>query len=148
MPVASTSLSSETIHASCVAIDGVAVLIEGRSGTGKSDLALRLIDRGAALVSDDYTTLLRRDGVLIARPPATLAGKIEVRGIGIVEMAHVTDVPVGLIVAIVEAPPRMPGDGRRRRIAGVDLREIALPSLEPSAPLKVELALRQRTAAG
>ena len=46
-------LSSETLHASCVAIDGRAVLIEGRSGEGKSDLALRLIDRGAALVSDD-----------------------------------------------------------------------------------------------
>ena len=145
-PAPATNLSSETIHASCVAIDGVAVLIEGRSGAGKSDLALRLIDRGARLVSDDYTTLLRRDGALIARPPANLAGRIEVRGIGIVEMAHVTDVPVALIVAIVEAPPRMPGEGRRRRIAGVDLREIALPSLEPSAPVKVELALRQRVA--
>lgn len=145
-PSPAANLSSETVHASCVAIDGVAVLIEGRSGVGKSDLALRLIDRGARLVSDDYTILLRRDGTLIAQPPATLAGRIEVRGIGIVEMEHVTDVPVGLIVAIVEAPPRMPGEGRRRRIAGVDLREIALPSLEPSAPLKVELALRQRIA--
>ena len=51
-------LSSETIHASCVAIDGRALLIEGASGDGKSDLALRLIDRGATLVSDDYTCLL------------------------------------------------------------------------------------------
>ena len=143
-PRPTSELSSETIHASCVAIDGVAVLIEGRSGAGKSDLALRLIDRGAMLVSDDYTMLLRQDGVLIARPPANLAGKIEVRGIGIVEMEHVGDIPVGLIVAIVEAPPRMPGEGRLRRVAGVDLREIALPSLEPSAPVKVELALRRR----
>lgn len=139
-------LSSETIHASCVAIDGVAVLIEGASGAGKSDLALRLIDRGATLVSDDYTQLVRRKAELIARPPANLAGKIEVRGIGIVEMAHVAEVPVGLIVAIVETPPRMPGPGRRRKLAGVELREIALPSLEPSAPVKVELALRQRLA--
>lgn len=143
-PVAPTDLSSDTIHASCVAIDGVAVLIEGRSGAGKSDLALRLIDRGAVLVSDDYTTLVRRDGTLIARPPANLAGRIEVRGIGIVEMDHVADVPVALIVVIVEAPPRMPADGRRRRIAGVELHEIALPALEPSAPVKVELALSRR----
>lgn len=142
-----TELSSETIHASCVAIGGAAVLIEGRSGTGKSDLALRLIDRGAVLVSDDYTTLIRRDGTLYATAPATLAGKMEVRGLGIVELPHVTDVPVVLLVAIVPQPPRMPGGGRTRRLAGVDLREIALPALEPSAPIKVELALKARCTA-
>lgn len=142
-----TELSSETIHASCVAIDGQAVLVEGRSGTGKSDLALRLIDRGATLVSDDYTVLLRVKGALIARPPANLAGKMEVRGIGIVELPHVADVPVALLVAITELPPRMPAARRRRRIAGVEVREIALPSLEPSAAIKVELALRNRRAA-
>ena len=142
-----TPLSSETIHATCVAIGGEAVLIEGRSGTGKSDLALRLIDRGATLVSDDYTILLRRDGTLIARPPGNLAGKIEVRGIGILDVEHLSDVPVALIVAITEAPPRMPAASRQRQVAGVAVREIALPALEPSAAIKVELALRHRRAA-
>lgn len=137
-------LSSETIHASCVAIDGVAVLIEGRSGVGKSDLALRLIDRGAALVSDDYTHLVRRQKRLYAAPPANLAGRIEVRGVGIVEMAHVADVAVALIVTIAGDPPRMPLDETRRRVAGVEVDVVALPALEPSAPIKVELALRQR----
>ncbi|MBM3927280.1 MAG: aldolase [Sphingomonadales bacterium] len=137
------TLSSETIHASCVAIDGRAILIEGRSGTGKSDLALRLIDRGAQLVSDDYTVLTRRGADLIARPPDNLAGKIEVRGIGIIEVTHVTDIPVAMLVAITGQPPRMPTSGRRRVIAGVSVREIALPSLEPSAPIKVEWALRK-----
>nr|WP_294336787.1 HPr kinase/phosphatase C-terminal domain-containing protein [uncultured Sphingomonas sp.] len=136
------SLSSETIHASCVAIDGRAVLIEGRSGTGKSDLALRLIDRGAQLVSDDYTMLLRRGADLIAKPPANLAGKMEIRGIGIVELSHLSDIPVAMLVVITEQPPRMPAGGRKRIIAGVEVREIALPSLEPSAPIKVEWALR------
>ncbi|WP_363284203.1 HPr kinase/phosphatase C-terminal domain-containing protein [uncultured Sphingomonas sp.] len=136
------SLSSETIHASCVAIDGRAVLIEGRSGTGKSDLALRLIDRGAQLVSDDYTMLLRRGDDLIAKPPANLAGKMEIRGIGIVELSHQSDIPVAMLVVITEQPPRMPAGGRKRIIAGVEVREIALPSLEPSAPIKVEWALR------
>jgi serine kinase of HPr protein (carbohydrate metabolism regulator) len=141
-----TELSSETIHASCVAIDGAAVLIEGRSGEGKSDLALRLIDRGAVLVSDDYTTLLRRGRALVATAPANLAGKLEVRGIGIVELPHVGEAPVALLVTIVPLPARMPADGRTRRLAGVDLREIALPALEPSAPIKVELALKARRA--
>ncbi len=136
------SLSSETIHASCVAIDGRAVLIEGRSGTGKSDLALRLIDRGAQLVSDDYTMLLRRGADLIAKPPANLAGKMEIRGIGIVELSHLSDITVAMLVVITEQPPRMPAGGRKRIIAGVEVREIALPSLEPSAPIKVEWALR------
>ncbi|MBA3881078.1 MAG: aldolase, partial [Sphingobium sp.] len=54
-----TVVSSETLHVSCVAIGDRAVLIEGRSGAGKSDLALRLIDRGARLVSDDYTLVVR-----------------------------------------------------------------------------------------
>jgi serine kinase of HPr protein (carbohydrate metabolism regulator) len=141
-----TRLSSETIHASCVAIGDVAVLIEGRSGTGKSDLALRLIDRGAVLVSDDYTALTRKDGKLVASAPANLAGKLEVRGLGIVEMPHVDGIPVALIVAIVEAPPRMPGPGRRRTVAGVEIREVALPALEPTSPIKVELALKLRQA--
>lgn len=141
-----TPLSSETIHASCVAIGDRAVLIEGASGAGKSDLALRLIDRGARLVSDDYTMLVRKDGKLVARPPANLAGKMEIRGIGIVEVDHVEDVVVGMLVAIVPQPPRMPEGGRIRSIAGVKLREIALPALEPSAPIKVEMALARRLA--
>ncbi len=138
-------LSSETLHASCVAIDGRAVLIEGRSGEGKSDLALRLIDRGAALVADDYTICTRRDGVLHAKPPATIAGKIEVRGIGLVTLPHTDSAAVALLVTIFDDPPRMPEGPQSRKIAGVDVPVVALPALEPSAPIKVELALRHLT---
>ena len=73
--MAKTDLSSETLHATCVAIDGRALLIEGRSGAGKSDLALRLIDRGATLVSDDYTRLTRSGDALIASAPETIRGR-------------------------------------------------------------------------
>ena len=135
-------ISSETLHASCVAIGGRAVLIEGSSGEGKSDLALRLIDRGAALVSDDYTLCRRDAGILLASPPPTIAGKLEVRGIGIVEMPHVEHCPVALLVAILDTPPRLPEGSSTRRIAGIDVPELALPALEASAPIKVEIALR------
>ena len=141
-------LSSETIHASCVAIDGRAVLIEGRSGEGKSDLALRLIDRGAVLVSDDQTICQRQSGALCAAPPATIAGKIEVRGVGIVEMPFVERVPVDLLIVILDAPPRFPEDSRTRRVAGIDVPVLALAALEPSAPIKVELALKRMAAKG
>lgn len=140
-----TTVSSETLHASCVAIDGRAVLIEGRSGSGKSDLALRLIDRGAQLVSDDYTMLVRDRGRLLAQPPATIAGRIEVRGLGIVEMPYVKGVPVALIVALVDAVERMPEERPARRIASVTLPEIALVGHEISAPIKVALALARIT---
>lgn len=141
-----TTVSSETLHASCVAIDGRAVLIEGRSGSGKSDLALRLIDRGAQLVSDDYTVLLRERGRLLAQPPATIAGRIEVRGLGIIEMPYVEGVPVALIVELADAVERMPPERAERRIAGVALPEIALIAHEASAPIKVALALSRTRA--
>jgi serine kinase of HPr protein (carbohydrate metabolism regulator) len=134
-------LSSETIHASCVSIKGRAVLIEGRSGEGKSDLALRLIDRGAVLVSDDQTVCHRQGGKLIASPPATIAGRIEVRGLGILEMPYVERVPVALLIVILDTPPRFPEDPRTRRVAGVDVPVLALAALEPSATIKTELAL-------
>ena len=136
------ALSSETLHASCVAIGGRAVLIEGRSGSGKSDLALRLIDRGAMLVADDYTDLTVADGRLIASAPATIAGKIEVRGVGIVTMPELASAPVALAVRIDAAPDRLP-EPATRTIAGVALPEIAIDPLPASAPLKVELALRE-----
>ena len=137
------ALSSETLHASTVAIDGVAVLIEGASGSGKSDLALRLIDRGATLVSDDCTMLVRSGDALQAQAPATIAGKIEVRGLGIVSMVHVDKVRVGLVVRLESTVERMPPDGSERRIAGVLVPEIALEPHAASAPIKVELALRR-----
>ncbi|WP_374295835.1 HPr kinase/phosphorylase [Sphingomonas sp.] len=132
--------SSETLHASCVAIGDDAVLIEGRSGAGKSDLALRLIDRGARLVSDDYTLLVRERDRLLARAPATIAGRIEVRGLGIVALPHVENVPVTLIVRLDETPARLP-ERRTRRVAGVAVRELVLDPIPASAPIKVELAL-------
>ena len=144
------SLSSERLHATSVVIDGRAVLIEGPSGAGKSDLALRLIDRGATLISDDYT-LVRRDGErLIASAPATIAGKIEVRGIGIVDMPFVGDVPVALIVSLGEDVARMPLDDESRAILDIAVPVVRLLGHEASAPIKVELALRSRaiTSAG
>jgi serine kinase of HPr protein (carbohydrate metabolism regulator) len=133
--------SSDRLHATTVAIDGLAVMIEGASGSGKSDLALRLIDRGAVLVSDDQTLVVRSGKTLLARAPTTIAGRIEVRGIGILAMAHIDDVPVGLLVRVDGAVERMP-ERRARRIAGIEIRQFAVDPFHASAPIKVELALR------
>jgi serine kinase of HPr protein (carbohydrate metabolism regulator) len=134
-------LSSETVHASTVAVDGRAVLISGPSGSGKSDLTLRLLDRGFTLVSDDQT-IVRRDGDrLIAAAPPTIAGKLEIRGIGIVDMDTVSDVPVALLVELTSDIQRLPDDSRERPILGIALPLISIDAMAASAPSKVALAL-------
>jgi serine kinase of HPr protein (carbohydrate metabolism regulator) len=139
-----TILSSETLHASCVAIGDRAILIEGPSGSGKSDLALRLIDRGAVLVSDDYTIVRRTGGKLLAGSPPNITGLIEVRGIGLVPMPFESDVRVALMISLAEQVERLPSDPSTRMLAGVAIPVADLTALQASAPIKAELLLKQR----
>jgi len=132
-----------TIHATCVAIGARGVLLTGPSGAGKSDLAMRLIDRGAVLVADDYTVLSQEDGVLIARSPATIAGRMEVRGIGIVARPACAAVPVALSVVLASEDERMP-EPRTVVLHGVRVPEIVIDPRWPSAPIKVEWALAEQ----
>lgn len=134
-------LSSENLHASTVAIDGRAVLISGPSGSGKSDLALRLLDRGFKLVSDDRTILRREGDKLIASAPETIKGKLEIRGVGIVEMGSVPDVPVALVVELTSDIQRLPDDERERLILGSSIPLISVDAMTASAPSKVTVAL-------
>ncbi|WP_176591584.1 HPr kinase/phosphorylase [Sphingobium sp. EM0848] len=139
--MASTS-SSETLHATSVAINGRAVLLCGPSGMGKSDLALRLIDRGAVLVSDDYTRVLEIEGRLFARAPDRIVGMMEVRGLGLIDMPHADNAPVALAVDLSDTVERMPLETAMRVIAGVEVPVVRLAPFEASAPIKVELAVR------
>lgn len=134
------------IHATAVAIDGRAVLLRGAPGAGKSDLALRLIDAGALLVADDQSELFLREDALIVRPPATIPGLIEVRGLGIMRVAALAEAPVAMIVDLVAAAKveRMP-ERRSEIILGVSLPLVELSPFEASAPIKLRLALRAFT---
>lgn len=134
-------LSAETVHGSTVATEGRAVLITGPSGSGKSDLALRLLDRGFKLVSDDQTIVKKSGDRLLASAPGTIAGKLEVRGIGIVEIEHISEIPVSLIVELTSDIQRFPDDSRERPILGVKLPIITIDAMTASAPSKVALAL-------
>jgi serine kinase of HPr protein (carbohydrate metabolism regulator) len=116
-------------------------LITGPSGTGKSDLALRLLDRGFTLVSDDQT-IVRKDGDrLLASAPPNIAGKLEVRGIGIVDMERLENVPVALVVELTSEITRLPDDSRERLVLGVRLPLVSIDATTASAPSKVALAL-------
>jgi len=140
-PAPGPRLSAETLHCSTVTKDGRAVMITGPSGSGKSDLTLRLLDRGFRLVSDDQT-IIKKDGErLIASAPPTIAGKLEIRGIGIVEMERVENVPVALLVELTGEFSRLPDDSRERPILGVKLPLVSIDAMTASAPSKVEIAL-------
>jgi len=134
-------LSSENLHASTVALDGRGVLISGPSGSGKSDLALRLLDRGFVLVSDDRTIVRKEGSRLIASAPETIRGKLEVRGVGIVEMEHQRDVPIALVVELTSDIQRLPDEGRERLILGSAIPLINVDAMTASAPSKVAVAL-------
>jgi len=134
---------SITLHATCVAIRDRGVLIVGPSGSGKSDLALRLIDRGAELVSDDGTIVETRHGALIGRAGPNIAGKIEARGVGILTLPYRIDVALALAVDLAATPQRLPDETLpARRIEGVDLPCLALAAFENLSAFKVEQALQ------
>ena len=132
----------EIVRGTTVSVGGRGVLLRGRSGCGKSDLALRLIDRGAGLVSDDYTEVRVEGGRLLAAAPSAIAGRIEMRGVGIVELSPATDVPLCLVAELDRPVERLPEGPSRVDVAGTPLPAVALAALEASAPLKVEAALR------
>jgi serine kinase of HPr protein (carbohydrate metabolism regulator) len=134
-------LSAETLHASTVAIEGRAVMISGPSGAGKSDLALRMLDRGFTLVSDDQTIVRKQGERLLASAPPNIAGKLEIRGIGIIELEAQSDLPVALIVELTSDIQRLPDDSRERPILGVRIPLISIDAMTASAASKVALAL-------
>jgi len=134
-------LSTENLHASTVALDGRAVMISGPSGSGKSDLALRLLDRGFKLVSDDRTILRKDGGRLLASAPRAISGKLEIRGIGIVDMEAIDDVPVALVVELTSDMERLPDDSRERTILGIAIPLISVDARTASAPSKIAVAL-------
>lgn len=152
------SAMTVNIHASCVLLDRAGemfgapadcgILLLGESGAGKSDLALRLIAQGARLVADDRVELSAETNGLIARPPAALAGLIEIRNVGIVALPHAPQARIALAVVLgtAENLPRLPVHQPYQLPSGIDLAEnlrppmIRLSASEASAPVKIAAA--------
>lgn len=137
----------DTVHGSAVAVGAHGVLIRGASGSGKSSLVLGLIDRDPAatlLIADDRVVLTPERGVLVAAAPPVIAGKLEVRGQGIVAMPHVSPFPVALVVDLLppDACPRMPEPGEMEAtVMGVVLPRLMLPIGIVDASARVRFAL-------
>lgn len=133
------------IHATAVARHGHAVLLLGESGSGKSDLALRLMDRGWGLIADDRVDLEGRDGQLWAACPPAIAGQLEVRGLGLLRIRPHAPAAVALAITL-EHGQRMPAPATLV-LDTVSLPHFRFSAFEPSAPLKVEQALALVTSA-
>lgn len=134
----------ETIHATAVSIGGAGVLLRGPSGSGKSDLALRLIDGGGRLIADDRTVVSRDGDRLLAAAPPRIAGRMEVRGVGIVKMAAAETAPLRLVADLIACQDveRLPKP-ESAMILGVEVPLLRLFAFEASAPAKVRLFLQR-----
>lgn len=129
-------------HATAVLAAGAGILLRGRSGSGKSTLAAALIERGARLVADDRVYLVPRSGRLIAISPSSIAGRMELRGAGIVRRPHERSAVIRLIVDLVDPAElaRIPEpEAAMVECAGLMIRAQAVPA--PGALGTVEPAL-------
>ncbi len=122
------------MHASCAARDGAGVLLTGPSGSGKSDLLLRLLDRGFVLVADDRVEIEAG----IARPALALAGLLEVRGLGLLRLPHLAQARLVLVLALGAPAERLPHPARHPDL-GLPL--LALDPFTVSAAARASLAL-------
>jgi Serine kinase of the HPr protein, regulates carbohydrate metabolism len=132
----------QRLRGTCIALEGHGVLLRGDSEAGKSDLALRLIDAGGELVSDDYTDVSAEDGRLVASAPPPLHGLLEIRGVGIVCLPAM---PASAIVAAIDLVTggeleRMPTP-RAEPILGVSVPVFQLVAREASAVARVRLMI-------
>jgi HPr kinase/phosphorylase len=134
--------AGQTIHATAVSVNGYGVLLIGPSGSGKSDLALRLIDRGAVLICDDCVIVNSSTPAPTLEAAPNIAGMIELRGIGILKLPFVDNIPLRLCAILGKEPERMPYKDAVYNIAGTDIPSVALNAYTASAPIKVELALK------
>ena len=130
-------------QATCVAIGGRGLLIEGTPGSGKSSLALALIDRGALLVGDDGVMLEARGADLFAFPHPNTRGLIEVRNLGLLAFPVAEQAPVALVVQLDETAPRYIEEPGLAELEGIALPRIALWPHGPVLHLRAELALER-----
>ena len=136
-------MTAKKFHSTSVVIEDLGLLIRGQSGSGKSDLALRLIDSGATLISDDLTICKKIGDYLYLYPHSNTKGLLEVREIGIMTVPYVENIKLTLVVELVEEEfERIPGM-MSCSILGIKFPKIKLFGKSSSAVAKIKIKLNQ-----
>jgi serine kinase of HPr protein (carbohydrate metabolism regulator) len=143
-------MSSKSVHGTCFSVGGGAVLLQGSSGAGKSDLAYRLIVyHGAHLIADDQVVLSETTGKLTASPCDGWAGQLELRGLGIGTVPHLQSAEIALVVDLVGRGevPRLP-EPAFVTLLGVEVPVIKLHAFDQSTPAKILAAIKHLPLSG
>ena len=120
-----TPETGSLIHASCVTLNDVGLLIIGSAGSGKSGLALQLMALGAGLIADDRVQIARENDTLIARCPPTISGKIEARQFGVLQVIPIGSTKLHMVVDLDQNPGSRLPDLKTTSLEGIDLPLIA-----------------------
>lgn len=131
-------------HGSCIKYQDKGILILGPSGSGKSDLALRLIDDGGVLISDDYVEIEYKDGAIIANTAPNIGGMIEVRGIGLIKLDYLKSSPLHLVLDLVQMKEidRIP-EKQFYRVMDCEVLRVKFDAFSASAVAKIKILLKQ-----
>jgi len=135
---------SKRIHGSSVAVEDNGILIIGHSGSGKSDLALRLIDSGGTLISDDQTLCLKKQDEIFLFSIEAIYGLLEVRDVGIIKVPYVENVKMKIIVSLVQKKTERLYPKNIKRLLGLNFPHLELEPNEISAVAKIKLKLNER----
>ena len=136
-------MDSKNFHSTSVVVEDLGIMIIGKSGSGKSDLALRLIDSGAMLISDDLTICKKSGDFLYLNSHKETRGLLEVREIGIMTVPYIDNIKLALIVELTDIDlKRSPGE-ISCKILGIRVPKIKLLGRESSAVAKIKIKLNQ-----
>ena len=134
-------MASKRVHGTAIALEDKGVLLIGPSGSGKSDLALRLIDSGATLISDDQTICQRRNDEIFLFPHKKINGLIEVRGVGIIKVPFIEDVKLKMIVQLIDKQPERIPVREEKKFLDLNIKFIKIIGKEASSTVKVKVKL-------
>ena len=132
---------SKRVHGTAIALEDRGVLLTGPSGSGKSDLALRLIDSGATLISDDQTICERRKNEIFLFPHKKIHGLIEVRGVGLIKVPFIENVKLNMIVQLIDKPPERIPKKEEKKLLNLNIKFIKIIGKEASSTVKVKIKL-------
>ena len=132
---------TKIVHGTAIALEDKGVLLIGPSGSGKSDLALRLIDSGATLISDDQIICERRNDEIFLFPHKKINGLIEVRGVGIIKVPYIENVKLKMIVQLINKQPERIPVKEEKNFLNLKIKFIKIIGKEASSTAKVKIKL-------